>query len=797
MDFTLIFPGKDIVGIAETGSGKTGAFLLPIIQHWIKCGQPVGFALILAPTRELAQQLANEAERLGQCKTDELEFHLEVILLVGGEDMVDQALKLAWRKHHFIVATPGRLVDHLKQSVNFATQQLSNIRHLVLDEADRMLNMAFADDIDKILNLYEKPKSKGKKRKRKTKPLLVQLADNNNNNNTNDMTNNVEERQEMQSHGSQSPKLVHTPFVPSGSWSPCSPLVCNQGFPTSLSELSVFTNPIKAPDIRFHIQSNNKQIQSISTKYPHPQIYLYSATMTKDVIKLRRAALSSNAVFINENDNTLNNNNNLMMDNQSTTEYNLIQHSNSSLKLNKNLKTGFPIGLSHYCLPIRLADRPTILNWIVENVIQTNLLEKFGITSSTPSRKHHIMIFCKRCHETIMVSEFLRESGHSSVALTGRMKQIERKESLNKFISSEVEVLVATDVASRGLDIPHVEFVINYNVPLSEKTYRHRVGRTARAGQTGVALTLVTRDVAQSFLELEAALLPYLPLSSTNNNNSPGIPRWPIPLPDLHGRNGLLTRRRLADQAWSRASKTIRSQLESHRNVDNNLIDLDPIMNEELIEAYANSDEDEHSNISSSSLSNDELNINEISTISNKHYPIIPLDTSGQAGINAARKTWKSLAKIHQLQQKAKAESAEQQRLTKSIGWGVTLTRNTLNNNNNGSDDNDIMDRFNNENINDDDDGDEQEITHFDQPIKTKYAKIQSMKKAVILLVCPNRNRLVLFVPSGSWSLCAPLICNQDFPTPLGGSLISKMSNKAPDIRFSSSQFRKHHLGSE
>ncbi|CAH8567251.1 unnamed protein product [Schistosoma mattheei] len=58
--------GKDIVGIAETGSGKTGAFLLPIIQHWIKCGQPVGFALILAPTRELAQQLANEAERLGQ-----------------------------------------------------------------------------------------------------------------------------------------------------------------------------------------------------------------------------------------------------------------------------------------------------------------------------------------------------------------------------------------------------------------------------------------------------------------------------------------------------------------------------------------------------------------------------------------------------------------------------------------------------------------------------------------------------------------------------------------------------------
>ncbi|CAH8606994.1 unnamed protein product [Schistosoma rodhaini] len=654
--------GKDIVGIAETGSGKTGAFLLPIIQHWIKFGQPVGFALILAPTRELAQQLANEAERLGQYKTDELEFHLEVILLVGGEDMVDQALKLAWRKHHFIVATPGRLIDHLKQSQNFAAQQLSNIHHLVLDEADRMLNMAFADDIDKILNLYEKPKMKGKKHKRKRKPLLVQLADNNNGITNNDM------------------------------------------------------------------KSNNKMIKLITTKYPHPQIYLYSATMTKDVNKLRRAALSSNAVFINENDDTIHNNEgNPKNDDKNTMGCNLIQQqqSNSTLKLNKHLKTGFPIGLSHYCLPIRLADRPTILNWVVENVIQTNLLEKFGITSFTPSQKHHIMIFCKRCHETIMVAEFLRESGHSSVALTGRMKQIDRKESLNKFISSEVEVLVATDVASRGLDIPHVEFVINYNVPLSEKSYRHRVGRTARAGQTGVALTLVTRDVAQSFLELEAALLPYLPLSTANNgNNSPGIPRWPIPLPDLHGRNGLLTRRRLADQAWSRASKTIRSQLESHRNVDNNLTDLDPMINEELIETYANSDEDDNSSMSSSSsLSNDESKINELSTISKKHYPpTILLDTSGQAGINAARKTWKSLAKMQRLQQKAKIELEEQQRLTKSIGWGVTSTRNMLNNN-------DIIDRFNNEIDNDDDDGDEQEMTRFEQPIKTKYAKIQLLKK--------------------------------------------------------------------
>ncbi|VDQ07521.1 unnamed protein product [Trichobilharzia regenti] len=74
-------------------------------HHWIKSGQPVGFALILAPTRELAQQLASEAEHLGQYKGDEMELRLQVIRLVGGEDIVDQALKLAWRKHHIIVGS--------------------------------------------------------------------------------------------------------------------------------------------------------------------------------------------------------------------------------------------------------------------------------------------------------------------------------------------------------------------------------------------------------------------------------------------------------------------------------------------------------------------------------------------------------------------------------------------------------------------------------------------------------------------------------------------------------------------
>ncbi|KAK4468206.1 hypothetical protein MN116_008098 [Schistosoma mekongi] len=651
----LSLEGKDVVGIAGTGSGKTAAFLLPIIQHWIKCGQPIGFALILAPTRELAQQLANEAERLGQYKSDELEFHLQVILLVGGEDVVDQALKLALRKHHFIVATPGRLVDHLKQSPNFAAQQLSNIRHLVLDEADKMLNMAFADDIDKILDLYEKPKIRKKKRRYKAKPLLVQLADNN--------------------------------------------------------------------DMKLNVTNDNHFKCMPTIKYSHPQMYLFSATITNDVMKLHRIAFSSNTVFLNENIEIQKCN--------SLKQQSLLL--SSSLKVN-NFKINLPINLLHYYLPIRLIDRLVILNWIVEYAIQTNILKKLGGIIDSPSNQNHrIMIFCKRCYETMLVSEFLRECHHSSVALTGRMKQIERKESLNKFISNEAQVLVATDVASRGLDIPHVEFVINYSVPLSEKTYRHRVGRTARAGQSGVALTIVTRDAAQCFLELEASLLPYLPSTIVNNNVidgeiSSGIPRWPIPLPDLHGQNGLLARRRLADQAWRRASKTIRSQLESQHSVNNNYsTDFDNIVDEELIETYANSDDDDDDDddegsvkdSSISSVSSSTSLVNQ-STVNKKLKFSNSLETSGHAGITAARRTWKSIAKLHKHQKKEKANLQESIRLTKSIGWGIS----TINSSNYV---NNITDCYHYNNF----EVDEQETTHYEQPIKTKYTKIQLLKKKV------------------------------------------------------------------
>lgn len=95
--------------------------------------------------------------------------------------------------------------------------------------------------------------------------------------------------------------------------------------------------------------------------------------------------------------------------------------------------------------------------------------------------------------------------------------------------------------------------MVNFSVPLSEKTYRHRVGRTARAGQAGIAVTLVSRDVAHSFLELEAAITPHLPVNDVfPDEGQSSIPKWPVPLPNA---SAMLARRRMVDVAWSRASK--------------------------------------------------------------------------------------------------------------------------------------------------------------------------------------------------------------------------------------------------
>ncbi|XP_073429102.1 probable ATP-dependent RNA helicase DDX47 isoform X5 [Dendrobates tinctorius] len=134
--------GRDIIGLAETGSGKTGAFALPILQTLLENPQRL-YALVLTPTRELAFQISEQFEALGSS------IGVKSAVIVGGIDMMSQALALA-KKPHVVIATPGRLIDHLENTKGF---NLRAIKYLVMDEADRILNMDFETEVDKILKV--------------------------------------------------------------------------------------------------------------------------------------------------------------------------------------------------------------------------------------------------------------------------------------------------------------------------------------------------------------------------------------------------------------------------------------------------------------------------------------------------------------------------------------------------------------------------------------------------------------------------------------------------------------------
>lgn len=134
--------GRDIIGLAQTGSGKTGAFAIPILHNLLKAPQSL-YAVILAPTRELAIQIGEQFNALGA------PIDLKVVVLVGGIDIMSQAIALA-KKPHVVIATPGRLLHHMENTKGFKLEQ---IKYLVMDEADRMLSMDFEDSLNKILSM--------------------------------------------------------------------------------------------------------------------------------------------------------------------------------------------------------------------------------------------------------------------------------------------------------------------------------------------------------------------------------------------------------------------------------------------------------------------------------------------------------------------------------------------------------------------------------------------------------------------------------------------------------------------
>lgn len=338
--------GKDLVGIAQTGTGKTLAFGVPMLQ---RLAQVKGRGLIVLPTRELALQVDEMLHQVGR------PLGLRTAVLIGGASMVRQRQMLA-RKPHVVIATPGRLIDHLEQK----TVTLGDVRILVLDEADRMLDMGFAPQIERILRSVPK------------------------------------DRQTM----------------------------------------------------------------------------LFSATMPDEILRIARA---------------------------------------------------------HMRLPVRVevapsgttAERVTHELFVVKREDKARLLEKLLQTYRGP-----VLVFSRTKFGTKRIAHMLRAAGERAAELHSNRSLAQRREALDGFKSGKHRVLVATDIAARGIDVTGIELVVNYDIPENPGDYVHRVGRTGRAGGAGHAVSFATADQGADVRAIERLVRLHLPISR--------LPELPQPRAAIH-----------------------------------------------------------------------------------------------------------------------------------------------------------------------------------------------------------------------------------------------------------------------
>lgn len=325
--------GKDLVGVAQTGTGKTLAFGIPLIQ---RLNQVKGSGLIVLPTRELALQVDEDLNKVGS------RFGLKTAVLIGGAPIRPQ-IQVLRRNPHIIIATPGRLNDHLQQK----TANLQNVKIVVLDEADRMLDMGFAPQIKKIFQ--------------------------------------------------------------------------------------------KLPTER--------------------QTMLFSATLAPEIMKI----------------------------------------ATSFLKLPIRIEVA-PTGsiaehLTQEIFIIPKADKNRLVDKLLQQYLGTTLIftrTKFGAKKLT---------------------KVIRDMDHSAVEIHSNRSLFQRKDALTGFKSGKYRVLVATDIASRGIDVKNIELVINYDLPTDTKDYIHRIGRTARAGVGGHAISLATPEQRQELRAIERLIRKTLPIS--------------------------------------------------------------------------------------------------------------------------------------------------------------------------------------------------------------------------------------------------------------------------------------------
>ncbi|MCC6191278.1 MAG: DEAD/DEAH box helicase [Anaerolineales bacterium] len=324
-----VLAGRDVIGLAQTGTGKTAAFVLPILQRLRQGPRGRVRALIIAPTRELAEQIHTTIGDLGR------QTRLRSVTLYGGVGITPQISRLR-AGVEIVVACPGRLLDHLGQG----TVRLNNLEVLVLDEADRMLDMGFLPDVRRILK---------------------------------------------------------------------------------------------------HVPAQR-------------QTLLFSATMPDDVGRLAREVLREPVTV----------------------------QAGHTRPLETIAHALYPVG-AHLKTPLLLA-----------------LLAR----TSTGS----VLVFTRTKHRAKRLAQQLQRAGFPATSLQGNLSQNQRQASMEGFRSGKFQIMVATDIAARGLDIALISHVINYDVPDTVDAYTHRIGRTGRAARTGDAFTLVTPEDGEMVRSIERRL---------------------------------------------------------------------------------------------------------------------------------------------------------------------------------------------------------------------------------------------------------------------------------------------------
>lgn len=338
--------GKDIIGIAQTGTGKTLAFGIPMIQHLLA---NKGHGLVILPTRELALQVDETFQRVGRS------LGLRTAVLIGGASMNMQR-QMIRNKPHVVIATPGRLIDHMEHR----TITLTTVNMLVLDEADRMLDMGFAPQINQILGAVSK------------------------------------ERQTM----------------------------------------------------------------------------LFSATMPHEIVK---------------------------------------------------------IATTHMKLPLRIEVAPagTAAERVQQEVFIIARGEKMRLLEHLLQEyKGSVLVFSRTKFGAKKITRSVNVIGHPTAEIHSNRSLAQRREALDGFKSGKYRVLVATDIAARGIDVTGIELVINYDMPDDAEDYVHRIGRTARAGREGKAISFVQPDQLNSLRTVERLIRGQIPKAPMPKDLPP--PRAPI-----------------------------------------------------------------------------------------------------------------------------------------------------------------------------------------------------------------------------------------------------------------------------